>query len=202
MLVFLTVLFSLFLELHKCAPLQTTSDIILTLDGEDWTVTNNSMTEIPASVPGNIYTDLMAAGILDDPYYGWNPMIYQWVANCTWTYSKQFNITTDIFKKRVIQLVSEGLDTAVDIYLNNVLLFTNNNMFHRNWINVKSFVKSGLNSIRLEFASKVKWALIEANSCKVNTDLECPYYCPGLHQHGFCDVSFIRTEPWLIIHNF
>ena len=185
-----TVACSLFSALNA-----QTSDIIFTLDGDDWNVSNATNT-IPATVPGSIYVDLMNANIIGDPYYGSNPDDYKWVAtNNTWTYTKQFTLSSDIMNMRVIQLISEGLDTLAKVEINGELIFTNDNMFQRNSIEIKKFLKVGSNKISIEFPSKVIWAQATANTCNVPQDGLCPYQCPGSQQHGFCNVNFIRTEP-------
>ncbi|MBR6441873.1 MAG: hypothetical protein IKS44_07500 [Bacteroidales bacterium] len=40
----------------------------------------------PATVPGFIHTDLMANGLIPDPYYGTNEDSVQWVSYLVWTY--------------------------------------------------------------------------------------------------------------------
>ena len=40
----------------------------------------------PATVPGFIHTDLMANGLIPDPYYGTNEDSVQWVADSSWSY--------------------------------------------------------------------------------------------------------------------
>ena len=40
----------------------------------------------PAKVPGFIHTDLMANGLIPDPYYGTDEGTVRWVADSTWTY--------------------------------------------------------------------------------------------------------------------
>ena len=172
-----------------------TSDIIFSLNGDDWKA-SNATSSLPASVPGSIYVDLMNAGIIGDPYYGSNPDDYKWVAtNNTWTYTKSFSLSSDILNMRVVQLIAEGLDTLAMVHLNDVLIFTNDNMYQRNHVEIKKFLKSGTNSIKIVFPSKVQWALSESQSCNVAADGLCPYHCPSSVQHGFCDVNFIRTEP-------
>ena len=43
--------------------------------------------EYAATVPGFVHTDLMANGIIDDPYIGTNEDSVQWVSQCKWTYT-------------------------------------------------------------------------------------------------------------------
>ena len=43
--------------------------------------------EYAATVPGFVHTDLMANGIIGDPYMGTNEDSVQWVSQCKWTYT-------------------------------------------------------------------------------------------------------------------
>ena len=58
----------------------------------------------PAQVPGDVYTDLWKAGIIDDPYYGRNSTKAQWVMN---------------------EELSHGGDPSMRWQLSNVELFVN-----------------------------------------------------------------------------
>ncbi|MCR5445971.1 MAG: hypothetical protein K6E96_09905, partial [Bacteroidales bacterium] len=40
----------------------------------------------PATVPGFIHTDLMANGLIENPYYGTNEESVQWVGDSVWVY--------------------------------------------------------------------------------------------------------------------
>ena len=44
-----------------------------------------------ALVPGSIYTDLVRAKFIGNPYYRFNDVEYRWVSRQNWTYSRNFN---------------------------------------------------------------------------------------------------------------
>eukprot|EP01084_Bolivina_argentea_P281130 480966_1 len=160
-----------------CGIALSSSDIKISLNGNDWQLTNgSSMTAIPASVPGEVYIPLMNAGILDNPYYGMQPMIDQWVAKCDWIYTKTINIdqSTKLLDYRVVQLIADGIDSKANISINGKLVFTNDNMFHRNVINIKSFLQYGSNKITIYLYNKVEWAQQEHGSCNAQQDGQCP----------------------------
>lgn len=46
--------------------------------------------DLPAKVPGGIYTDLMRNKIIDDIFYGYNDDNYKWVPRQNWTYYRNF----------------------------------------------------------------------------------------------------------------
>ena len=170
------------------------SDVRISLNGNDWKLTNgSSMTAISASVPGEVYIPLVDAGIIDHPYYGMNPMTDQWVAKSDWTYTKTFNIDQTVLNMRVVQLVADGIDSKANVSINGKLVFMNDNMFHRNVVNIKSFLTSGSNTITVYLYNKVLWAQQEHDSCNVNTDGQCPG--SSQNENGFEYVNYIRTEP-------
>ncbi len=70
-----------------------------------------------AKVPGDVYTDLWRAGVIDDPYFGRNSVKAQWVQQYEWWYSKQFHVSEPIADK-VVKIVFEGVDYACDVWLN------------------------------------------------------------------------------------
>ena len=45
---------------------------------------------VPGRVPGNMYTDLMRADVIGDPYFRFNDVEYRWVHYDDWTYSTVF----------------------------------------------------------------------------------------------------------------
>ncbi|MCR5192329.1 MAG: hypothetical protein K6D59_03400 [Bacteroidales bacterium] len=70
-----------------------------------------------ASVPGFIHSDLMANGLIPDPYYGTNEDSVQWVADYPfWTYSTDIS-SLSLPKGDTLWLVCEGLAGNCRIYL-------------------------------------------------------------------------------------
>jgi hypothetical protein len=64
------------------------------LDGTAWVATSGETT-IPATVPGDIITDLQRAEVIDDPYYelNWLSSSNQWWADSRpWTYTTSFDL--------------------------------------------------------------------------------------------------------------
>lgn len=56
--------------------------------------------QIPAKVPGGIYSDLLEAGILtSDLYYRFNEANYKWVAQTDWIYETSFSVTEEFLSK-------------------------------------------------------------------------------------------------------
>jgi beta-mannosidase len=83
---------------------------------------------VPAVVPGCVHTDLMAAGLLADPFLDDNETRAAWVGRADWTYETVLP-PLDTRHERT-DLVFDGLDTVAEIRLGDALLGTTRNM-HR-----------------------------------------------------------------------
>lgn len=116
------------------------------------------MLQIPASVPGGIYSDLLNAGILpSDIYYRFNEDDYKWVPETNWTYEATFDIS-DIPKASAI-LDCHGLDTVASISLNGVEIGKSDNMFARYKFKIgEGILKPSGNRLALEFQSPIEYA--------------------------------------------
>jgi beta-mannosidase len=107
----------------------------------------------PASVPGCVHTDLMANGLIPDPFYASNEKLVQWVDTCDWEYRLVFMADEKLLAHEHISLVFYGLDTYADIYLNGSLLQKSENMFVSWELECKDKLQKGDNELRIEFLS-------------------------------------------------
>lgn len=116
---------------------------------------SNTVTE--ATVPGSIYTDMLSADMLPDPYYRDNADIFEEVMEHDYLYTHEFFVDrSDIDCKRV-RLVCEGLDTLCEITVNGVKIADTDNM-HRKWIfDVKNVITAGKNEISILIKSPVNY---------------------------------------------
>ncbi|MBP0650179.1 hypothetical protein J8J40_24345, partial [Mycobacterium tuberculosis] len=71
--------------------------------------------KIPATVPGTVHTDLMAAGLLADPYLDLNELRQDWVGRQDWRYETIFDWQPGDGR---VDLACDGLDTFAEIVLN------------------------------------------------------------------------------------
>ncbi len=108
---------------------------------------------IPATVPGTIHTDLMAAGKIPDPFFRNNERAVQWVGEANWSYSRSFDVPADLLARQYILLRCEGLDTLATIRVNNVLVAQTDNMFRTYEFDVKKHLRPGANQIEIKFDS-------------------------------------------------
>ncbi len=95
----------------------------------DWQFEYNGQ-RYPATVPGFIHTDLMANGLIPDPYYGTNEDSVQWVSGRAWVYTTRV-LKKDLPKDRTQYLVFEGVAGTAELTINNELVGYIDNMFAR-----------------------------------------------------------------------
>ncbi len=88
------------------------------------TLAENGFACVKASVPGNFEIDLQNAGIIDDIFFGKNPLGAQKRENYHLWYTRTF----DISEEGEYQFVFEGIDTFADIYLNGKQIGSTDNM--------------------------------------------------------------------------
>ncbi|MDR1653546.1 MAG: glycoside hydrolase family 2 protein, partial [Prevotellaceae bacterium] len=110
----------------------------------------------PATAPGQVHTDLLENQLIDDPFIYANYKKVQWIGFKDWEYRTEFDIDKNILEKEKIELVFPGLDTYADVYLNDFMILTADNMF-RNWrVDAKNYLKKGKNTLRITFKSVYK----------------------------------------------
>ncbi|QRV83983.1 beta-mannosidase [Ceratobasidium sp. AG-Ba] len=81
-----------------------------------------------AGSPSEIHVELLRAGIIPDPYLGFNEHKVQWVGKREWLYSHSFELSAEQLANHV-ELEFEGLDTFCTAYLNGVEILKSENMF-------------------------------------------------------------------------
>jgi beta-mannosidase len=108
-----------------------------------------------ANVPGQVHLDLLASGIIEEPFWQDNELKQRWIEQENWIYKKEFNVSSRQLKNENIELVFEGLDTYAEVFLNGDSILMADNMF-RTWrVNAKPFLKKGVNELRILFESPV-----------------------------------------------
>lgn len=112
---------------------------------------------LPAQVPGGVHTDLMALGRIPDPFVGDNEKRVAWVAESDWEYRTTFSMQADVFERKQIWLVCDGLDTLASITINGKQLGETDNMFRQYRFDVKPLLKAEGNELIITFKSPVKY---------------------------------------------
>ncbi len=114
----------------------------MTLDREElrdgWTVTMAGGSgapdgvagrSIPATVPGQVHTDLQREGLLADPTFDRNEADGKWVGRADWAYQRTVDV--DLRGHERIDLVCDGLDTVSTLTVDGVTVGTTRNMHRR-----------------------------------------------------------------------
>ena len=130
----------------------------VTLNGA-WTleIPGSSFPIVPATVPGSVYHDLLAAGQIPDPFYRDNEMEALKLMDNDFVYSRIFTIDSGLLEADQVLLRAEGLDTIADITVNGQSIGSAYNM-HRIWeFDVKSVLLAGENTISVHFSSPTKY---------------------------------------------
>ncbi|MEV0994915.1 glycoside hydrolase family 2 TIM barrel-domain containing protein [Nonomuraea sp. NPDC050202] len=116
-----------------------------------WTLSSQDLAEIPASVPGCVHTDLLAAGVIEDPYLDGNEHRLAWIGRTEWTYRTAFTWSPDEHERT--DLVCEGLDTVAAITLNGVLIGETANQHRSYRFPVRHLLREGANELVVRFSS-------------------------------------------------
>lgn len=82
-----------------------------------------------AIVPGGVHESLLAAGVIENPYFDQNEASVRWMEDRDWWYRTTFAAPDGLRSGDAVSLAFHGLDTVVDIWLNDVLIGHHENMF-------------------------------------------------------------------------
>jgi len=120
-----------------------------------WTLSGGDVSNIPATVPGCVHTDLLAAGLIEDPYLDRNETKLAWIGRTDWEYTTSF--TAGPAAPRV-DLVCAGLDTVATIELNGAEVGRTANMHRGYRFDVRSQLRTGTNTLKIRFKSAYSYA--------------------------------------------
>ncbi|MFL5733903.1 MAG: glycosyl hydrolase 2 galactose-binding domain-containing protein [Chloroflexia bacterium] len=117
---------------------------------------------LPARVPGGAHTDLLALGLIPDPFVADNEKPVRWVAESGWEYRREFSCPPELRAKEKVFLVCDGLDTLATITLNGQELGHTDNMFRQYRWDVKPLLRgqgeAHANELVIAFDSPVRYA--------------------------------------------
>ncbi|WP_282204285.1 glycoside hydrolase family 2 protein [Kitasatospora fiedleri] len=107
---------------------------------------------VPAAVPGCVHTDLLAAGLLADPYVGLNEAGQHWIGRSGWTWTTSFDLPAgDAATRR--ELVFHGLDTVAEVSVNGHVVGRTANMHRTHAFDVTALVTPTGNELRVHIGS-------------------------------------------------
>jgi beta-mannosidase len=106
--------------------------------------------QLAAAVPGSVHLDLMAAGVIPDPYLDENELEVAWIGRVDWRY--ETSIDWDGGGEEV-DLVALGLDTVATIELNGVVIARTSNMHRSYRFAVRDKLRVGPNVLAITFVA-------------------------------------------------
>jgi beta-mannosidase len=137
------IVLGLFLLLFfACNPLERAIPVSMEIN-KDWKFKGlDTLGWKTATVPGNVFTDLLAHKIIEDPFINTNEEKVQWVSKKEWIYKTTFKLREEVLKKQHINLTFNGLDTYATIYLNGSEISSTNNAFRSYVFDIKTLAKT------------------------------------------------------------
>ncbi len=117
---------------------------------------------IPLSLPGDIHTALLEAGIISNPYFGTQELDMQWVGKSDWRARKTFTIPQEDLSGSRVMLTLTMADTLIQVFVNEVEVGTCCNQFRRWRFDCTKELTPGENIVELRFTSAEKGALAKA----------------------------------------
>ncbi|MDY7102838.1 MAG: glycoside hydrolase family 2 protein [Actinomycetota bacterium] len=112
---------------------------------------------VAATVPGCVHTDLLAAGLIEDPYVDRNEDDQHWIGRSAWEYRLTFEHEAGHPGART-DLVFDGLDTIAEVELNGEVLGTTANMHRTYRFDVGRTLRAGPNELVVRFAAPTNHA--------------------------------------------
>lgn len=112
--------------------------------------------DIPATVPGSVHTDLLAAGLIDDPYLDDNEALQAWIGQTDWVYTLRFDWADDGSDRQ--ELVFGGIDTVAAVTLDGEHVASTINMHRSYRFDVTDSLTAGAHELVVHFSSPVRAA--------------------------------------------
>ncbi|WP_394619068.1 glycoside hydrolase family 2 protein [Lentzea sp. JNUCC 0626] len=112
---------------------------------------------VPATVPGSTHLDLLASGLITDPYLDRAEAELAWTHRADWRYTTTF-LAAAAGQDQRLDLVFDGLDTLATIELNGDPVGQTANMHRGYRFDVRPFLRDGTNELTVSFASALTHA--------------------------------------------
>jgi beta-mannosidase len=112
---------------------------------------------LTATVPGTVHTDLLAAGLIPDPYVGTHEADLRWLHRSAWRYDTTVSAAPAAADER-LDLVFDGLDTVATVLLGGVELGRTANMHRSYRFDVREALPGTDTSLAVRFDSALEHA--------------------------------------------
>ncbi|TDN91540.1 glycoside hydrolase family 2 protein [Microbacterium sp. BK668] len=111
---------------------------------------------IRATVPGTVHTDLLDAGLIDDPYIDRRELDQEWIGRQAWLYERR--VEHQPMAGVSTSLEFDGLDTIATVFVNGHVAGRSQNMHRRVAMTIDDHLHAGTNTIAVRFDSAVLFA--------------------------------------------
>ncbi len=106
---------------------------------------------VAATVPGCVHLDLLAAGLIPDPYLDGNEAEVAWIGRVDWRYRTTFDRGPG--PDEHVDLVALGLDTVATVELNGAVVARTQNMHRSYRFPVAGLLRAEGNELAVTFAA-------------------------------------------------
>lgn len=124
---------------------------------KNWRLVNaDANVDIEVNVPGDITKDLYNAGLIQDPYFGYNHHDCYDMCRKDYVYTTKFDLSKKVdLEKENLYITFNGIDLFADIYLNGVLIGRADNMFKAFKFDVSETAKEKRNVLEVKMKSTI-----------------------------------------------
>jgi beta-mannosidase len=120
-----------------------------------------------AKVPGTMYSALLNAGKMADPFYRENESDALELSENDCTFSRSFTLESAMLEHEKVMLRCEGLDTLCNLSVNGNFVAHTENMHRTYEFDVKKYLRAGQNQIQAVFHSPCRYVTEMQNKQKL-----------------------------------
>jgi len=106
-----------------------------------------------ATVPGSVISALLNEGVIADPFYRANDEDAENILSRDYEFYRDIHIEKNMLYSDIINLCCEGLDTIAELYLNNQLIGSSDNMHRTYKFDIRDIAVEGENQLLIKFRS-------------------------------------------------
>ena len=139
--------------------------------------------------PGVVHLDLLENKLIGDPFYRDYEKGLQWIGKTDWEYRVAFDAAPEVFGRRHVELVFDGLDTYARVTLNGREILAADNMY-RQWRVplARTLLKARGNQLVVVFRSPINEDLAEGPARG--------YELPAVNDVGEKTSVYARKAPY------
>jgi beta-mannosidase len=108
---------------------------------------------LAATVPGTVQQDLLAAGLIPDPFVGLAENEVQWIGEREWLYRCRFDLPGGLYEQEQLDFCCDGLDTIASVWLNGLEILRSDNQFVPHRTSTKGVLRPTGNELAIVFGS-------------------------------------------------